>query len=106
MHNEFSCLSNALLVAGLRCGLPVAFVVPPRVRGMMKNDEARKVRAVTLHQCPKAGNVIHYVLEVHMINGKLEVEEFDVSGNNHLHEDIVLYDRGRDGVMKHLHFVH
>jgi hypothetical protein len=117
MRNEFSCLSNALLVAGLRCGLPVAFAVPSRVRKMVKGVEAAKVKTVTLHQCPKEEG-LHYVLEVHTVDGDHKMEEFDgrrptvlwdphrlEMGMNHTHDTYVLYDRGRDGPVTYLHCV-
>ena len=105
--NEFNCLSNALLQAGLRCALPVAFAVPEHVRGLMKDADVGNVRAVTLHQCPRAkGQFINYEIEVHMRDGSTKTEEFQASGSEVAHDTFVLYDRHRDGPMKHLHLLH
>jgi hypothetical protein len=106
MQNEFRCLSNALLRAGLRCDLPVAFSVPPRVRAMVGAADVAKVRTVTLHQCPQRDGTTHYVIEMHTIDGDHKVEEFGHRGKVSEHDTFVLYDRHRDGRLKHLHYVH
>jgi hypothetical protein len=105
--NEFSCLSNALLQAGLRCALPVAFAVPEHVRELVKGADVRDVRAVTLHQCPRPkSQYINYEIEVHMRDGSTKSEEFQATGSEVAHDTFVLYDRQRDGLMKHLHLLH
>lgn len=106
-NNEFNCLSNALLQAGLRCALPVAFAVPERVREMMDGVDVREVRAVTLHQCPQPkGSIVDYGVEVHLKDGTSKSSEFQGSGLDLVHDTYVLYDRNRDGLMKHLHLLH
>ena len=105
--NEFDCLSNTLLQAGLRCELPVAFMVSARVREMVQGTDARDVCAVTLHQCPQQGDdVIDYELEVFFRNGSRKREEFQTSGIELEHDTFVLYDHQRDGRMKHVHLLH
>lgn len=106
-NNEFSCLSNALLVAGLRCQLVGAFVVPEFVREMLEGADVRNVRAVTVHQCsPKQGVVVNYEVEVKLRDGLTKSGEFQALGPCADHQTYVLYDRYRDGLMKHLHLLH
>lgn len=108
MKNEFDCLTNAILQASLRVGLPVAFAVPPRVRDLMQKHEVGDVFAVTIHQCPRELDVINYKLAVHLRKGEIETESFQGSsyGFDLDHDTYVLYDRWRDGRMKHLHLLH
>jgi hypothetical protein len=105
--NEFDCLTNALLQAGLRNGLPVAFAIPGHVRRLLGKCQidVKDVRAVTIHQCPKRQGIIDYCLKVHM-RGLVQVETFQGSGLNHEHGTYMLYDRYRDGLMQHLHLMH
>lgn len=106
-NNEFNCLSNALLQAGLRCALPVAFAVPERVRELVEGVDVRDVRAVTIHQCPQSkGSIVNYEVEVHLKDGVRKSSEFQGSGLDVDHDTYVLYDRNRDGLMKHLHLLH
>jgi len=106
-NNEFNCLSNALLQAGLRCELPVAFALPVRVRELMQDVDVRDVRAVTVHQCPDHDeSVVDYEIEVILRDGTRKKGEFQVSGSSDDHDTYVLYDRNRDGLMKHMHLVH
>ena len=106
-NNEFNCLSNALLQAGLRCALPVAFVVPHRVRELVEGIDVRNVRAVTIHQCPcQKGPVVNYEIEVHLKDGTCKASEFQAEGSDLDHDTYVLYDRNRDGLMNHLHLLH
>jgi hypothetical protein len=105
--NEFDCLSNTLLQAGLRCELPVAFTVPARMRELVQGTDARDVCAVTLHQCPHRGDdVIDYELEVFFRDGSRRSDEFQASGIEIAHDTFVLYDHQRDGRMKHIHLLH
>lgn len=105
--NEFSCLSNALLVAGLRCQLLGAFVVPDYVRELLDGVDVHDVRAVTVHQCPRGKNaIVNYEVEVKLRNGKTKAGEFQAVGDCDDHDTYVLYDRLRDGPMKHLHLLH
>jgi len=105
--NAFDCLSNALLQAGLRCELPIAFMIPFRVQEMLQDGDVRDVRAVTLHQCPQGEEgVVDYEVEVHMRDGSRKTEEFQGTGVDVEHDTYVLYDRNRDGAMKHLHLLH
>lgn len=106
--NEFDCLTNALLQAGLQIGLPVAFAVPGRVRSILQTCkiDVKDVRAVTLHQCPKAQGIIDYRLEVYARRGLVQLEVFQASGLGHEHDTFTLYDCHRDGMMKHLHLMH
>ena len=106
--NEFDCLTNTLLQAGLRNGLPVAFAIPAHVRGILEkcNIDVKDVRAVAIHQCPKPKGVIDYRLEVYARRGLVQIETFQGSGFNHEHDTYALYDRFRDGPMKHLHLMH
>jgi hypothetical protein len=107
VSNDFGCLSNALLVAGLRCQLLGAFVVPEHVREMLDGVNVRDVRAVTVHQCPLAkGALVNYEVEVHMRNGTTKSGEFQAVGKCDDHDTYVLYDRFRDGPVKHLHLLH
>ena len=107
MVNQFSCLSNTLLVAGLRCGLLGAFVVPEHVREMLEGVDSLDVRAVTVHQCPRGSNtIVNYVVEVHLRNGSTKAGEFQAVGECTDHDTYVLYDRLRDGPRKHLHLLH
>lgn len=105
--NEFNCLTNALLQAGLRFGLPVAFAVPGRVREILQEHKTdlRDVQHVSIHQCPQPQGVIDYRLEVYARRGLVKLETFQGSGLVE-HDTYVLYDRQRDGLMKHLHLVH
>lgn len=108
--NEFDCLTNALLQAGLRNGLPVAvaFAIPGHVRSILEKRkiDVKAVRAVTIHQCPKSKGVIDYRLEVYARRGLVQIETFQGSGLNHEHDTYALYDSHRDGQMKHLHLMH
>ncbi len=106
--NEFDCLTNTLLQAGLRNGLPVAFAVPGHVRDILAKCEiaVQDVRAVTLHQCPKSQGIIDYRLEIYVRRGLVQVETFQGSGFGHDHETYALYDLHRDGLMKHMHLIH
>lgn len=106
--NEFDCLTNTILQAGLRAGLPVAFAVPARVRDILAERKlaASDVSAVTIHQCPQARGIIDYKLEVHTRKGLVKLETFQGSGLNHEHDTYRLYDRLRDGTMTHIHLVH
>jgi len=106
--NEFDCLTNALLQAGLRIGLPVAFAVPSRVRDILTewSVDVKDVRAVMLHQCPQAKGIIDYKLEIHTRKGLVKLDTFQGSGLGHEHDTYTLYDRFRDGPMKHLHMLH
>ena len=106
-NNEFGCLSNALLQAGLRCELPVAFAIPVRVRELVEGEAVRDVREVRLHQCPqKKGSVVNYGIEVYMKDGSCISSEFQASGLGVVHDTFVLYDQQRDGRMSHLHLLH
>ena len=106
--NEFDCLTNTLLQAGLRNGLPVAFAIPGHVRSILEKRkiDVKDVRAVTIHQCPKPQGVIDYRLEVHVRKGLVQTETFQGSGRRHEHDTYALYDSHRDGQMKHLHLLH
>ena len=106
--NEFDCLTNALLQAGLRNGLPVAFAIPGHVRSILtsRKIDVKDVRAVTVHQCPRPMGVIDYRLEVYVGRRLLQAETFQGSGFNHEHDTYVMYDRYRDGLMRHLHLMH
>ena len=104
--NEFSCLSNTILVAGLRCGLIGAFVVPEFVREMLEGSDAGMVRAVTVHQCPRTEAIVNYEVEVRLHDGSTKLGEFQAMGDCDDHDTYVLYNRYRDGVMKHLHLLH
>lgn len=106
--NEFNCLTNTLLQAGLRNRLPVAFAIPGHVRSILEKRkiDVKDVRAVTIHQCPKPKGIIAYRLEVYAKRGLVQIETFQGSGLNHDHDTYALYDRYRDGPMKHLHLVH
>lgn len=106
--NEFSCLSNALLVAGLRCQLQGAFAVPDYVREMLGDGaDVRDVHAVTVHQCPRdQSGVINYSVEVRLRDGSTKSGEFQAVGLRCAHDTYVLYDHYRDGPMKHLHLLH
>jgi hypothetical protein len=106
--NEFDCLTNTLLQAGLRIGLPVAFAIPGHVRAVLATNkiDVKDVRAVTIHQCPKAQGIIDYRLEIYGRRGLVKLETFQGSGLGHEHDTYTLYDRLRDGPMKHLHLMH
>lgn len=105
--NEFSCLSNTLLVAGLRCGLIGAFVVPEHVREMLTGIDMRDVCSVSVHQCPRAKRaIINYEVEIYLRNGSTKSGEFQAVGVCNDHETYILYDRLRDGHRKHLHLLH
>jgi hypothetical protein len=105
--NQFSCLSNTLLTAGLRCGLVGAFVIPEQVREMLEGADAQDVRSVTVHQCPRPpSGVVNYEVEVHLRNGSARSSEFQAVGTGVDHETYVLYDRLRDGPRKHIHLLH
>jgi hypothetical protein len=105
--NEFNCLSNALLQASLRCELPVAYAVPEHVRELVQGVDVRDVRAVTLHQCPQHHEaVVGYEIEVFLRDGSRKKIEFQVAGSTDDHDTYVLYDRNRDGLMKHMHLLH
>lgn len=106
--NEFDCLTNTLLQAGLRAGLPIAFAVPGRVREILATQklDAKDVSAVTIHQCPQPRGIIDYKLEVFTRKGLVKLETFQGSGLGHDHDTFRLYDRLRDGTMTHLHLVH
>lgn len=106
-NNAFNCLSNALLQAGLRCELLGAFTVPEHVRALVDGVDVRDVRAVTLHQCPQNGeSVVDYEIEVFLRDGTRKKGEFQVQGVTDDHDTYVLYDRHRDGPMKHMHLLH
>lgn len=106
--NEFDCLTNTLLQAGLRNSLPVAFAIPGHVRNIIKKCrmDVKDVRAVTIHQCPQPKGVIDYRLEVYGRCGLVQIETFQGAGFTHEHDTYALYDRYRDGEMKHLHLMH
>jgi hypothetical protein len=105
--NEFSCLSNALLRASARCVPAVTYEIPALVRQMVGGIDAEHISEVSIHQCPREGmGVTHYRVEVTLCGGKLRTGEFDAEGSSAEHETYVLYDRMRDGVMKHLHLLH
>lgn len=104
--NEFDCLSNQLLQAGLRCSLVGAFVIPEEVRDLMKDTDVREVQAVTVHQCPKPKAIVNYEVSIHLRNGSTKSGEFQAVGDCDDHETYVLYNRHRDGLMKHLHLLH
>lgn len=106
-HNTFDCLSNALLQAGLRCELPIAFTIPEHVREMVEGIDVRQVCAVTVHQCPPGkGSKVNYHLEVHLQNGSQREGKFQGAGEDPDSNTYVLYDRHRDGMMKHMHLLH
>lgn len=105
-RNEFDCLTNALLQAGLICRLPVAFAVPVRVREILQATDVEEVVAVMLHQCPQAHGLVDYKLEVMLQRESPRHEHFQASGFGFEHETYVLYDYRRDGRMKHLHLLH
>ena len=105
--NAFNCLSNQLLHAGLRCELPAAFAVPAHVRELVVGVDVKDVRAVTVHQCPQhEESSLVYEIEVYLRDGSRKHGEFEVPGVSDDHATYVLYDRHRDGLMKHLHLVH
>ncbi len=105
--NEFDCLSNQLLQAGLRCELLAAFAVPEHVREMLDGVDVREVCAVTVHQCPKPKTaVVDYEVEVRMKDGSTKSSDFQAVGSCDEHDTFVLYDQRRDGRMKHLHLLH
>lgn len=104
--NEFDCLSNQLLQASLRCELLAAFVIPEEVRSLLQDIDVRNVRAVTVHQCPKKNAIVDYEVEVRMRDGSSKAGEFQAVGPCDDHDTYVLYDRDRDGLMKHLHLLH
>ncbi len=107
MSNEFNCLSNTLLVAGLRCELLAAFVVPEYVRELLEGTDVRDVRAVTVHQCPKRkGAIVNYEVQIVLKDGSRRDGEFQAVGDCDAHDTYVLYDRHRDGLMKHMHLLH
>jgi hypothetical protein len=106
--NQFDCLSNALLRAGLRCELLVAYAIPEHVRDLVAEAdiEVSKVRAVTLQQTPRRkSNIVDYKLEV-FVQGGFMTAEFQATGRRIEQDTYVLYDRARDGLMKHLHLQH
>jgi len=106
-NNEFNCLSNAVLQAGLRCAVPVAFALPVQVREIVGSGDVRDVRSVTLHQCPQPkGTIVNYEIEVYLKDGTSKSSEFQASGRGLTHDTFVLYDRSRDGLMQHLHMLH
>ena len=106
-RNEFDCLTNALIRAGVACQLPAAFEIPHRVRDMIEGVDVRDVRAVAIHQCPQEmiGH-INYKLWVFTQKGLPRTSEFQATGLSDDHDLYVLYDRLRDGAMKHLHLLH
>lgn len=108
MSNEFNCLTNTLLQAGLRNGLPVAFAIPGHVRALLEQRkiDVKDVRRVTVHQCPKPKGLIDYRLEVYARRGLVQIETFQGSGFHYDHDTYTLYDRYRDGPMRHLHLMH
>lgn len=106
-NNEFNCLSNSLLQAGLRCELLAAFALPDHVRELVQAVDVRDVRAVTVHQCPdREESVVDYSIEVFLRDGTRKKGAFQVPGSTDDHDTYVLYDRNRDGLMKHMHLVH
>jgi hypothetical protein len=106
--NEFDCLTNTILQAGIRNNLPVAFALPGRVREILatRKIDVRDVRSVTIHQCPKVQGLVDYRLEVFAGRGLVKLETFQGSGLGLDHDTYTLYDRLRDGPMKHLHLLH
>lgn len=106
--NEFDCLSNTVLQAGLRIGLPIAFGLPTRVRDILTSNklDVADVQSVTIHQCPRARGIIDYKLQVYARRGLVQIETFQGSGLGRDHDTFTLYDRLRDGPMKHLHLLH
>ena len=85
----------------------VTYEVPALVRKMVDGVDVERISEVSVHQCPREGmGMTHYRVEVTLCGGKLKVEEFDAEGASNEHETYVLYDRMRDGVMKHLHLLH
>ncbi len=108
LANEFRCLSNALIQAGLNLSLSVAFHVPQRARELAREAKlpASKVRQVRLHQCPQAEDRVLYRVEVVAMDGRQWDREFEISTDETSHDTFVLYDRDRDGVLEYLHVLH
>lgn len=108
LANEFRCLSNALIQAGLNLLLPVTFHVPPRARELVREAQlpASKVRQVRLHQCPQAENSVLYRVEVEATDGRQWDKEFVMTTEETAHDTFVLYDRDRDGILEYLHVLH
>lgn len=104
--NEFDCLSNQVLQAGLRCSLLAAFVIPEEVRELVKDVDVREVCAVTVHQCPKPKSIVNYEVQIQLRDGSTKEGKFEAVGVCNDHDTYVLYDRHRDGAMKHLHLLH
>lgn len=107
LANEFSCLSNAVVQAGLSLRLDAVFMVAEKTRliARVKNVPARDVWQVRLHQCPREGHVL-YRVEVLAKDGRRWDTEFLAASDDRDHDTYVLYDRDRDGVVQYLHVVH
>jgi len=105
--NQFSCLSNACIQAGLAMSLPVAFSVPVRVRKLVRKQclAASDIAQVRLHQCPQEDHV-RYCIHVQTKDGRWWSEEFVDHNDEQAHDTFVLYDRDRDGVVQYIHVVH
>lgn len=108
LANEFRCLSNTLIQAGLNLSLPVTFQVPQRARELAREAKlpANRVRQVRLHQCPQAEDRVLYRVEVEAMDGRQWDREFEMTTDETAHDTFVLYDRDRDGVLEYLHVLH
>lgn len=107
MKNEFNCLSNALLQASLRCGIPAAFLVPERVRDLVAGTDVRDVQTVTIHQCPNNHeSTVDYRVMVNLKGRPLLEHQFQTTDIDVDHDTFVLYDQQRDGRMQHMHLLH
>jgi hypothetical protein len=104
--NEFNCLSNTVLQAGLRCALPVAFVVPTHVQELLQDCAVSDVQAITLRQDAQDGKVAAYVLEVQMCTGIWKTRDFFGQASTNANDTYLLYERTLDGEMQYLHLLH
>ena len=107
LSNEFRCLSNALIQAGLNMASPVTFHVPQRARELAREAKlpACQVQQVRLHQCPREDRVL-YRVELVATDGRQWDKEFEIVTDEAEHDTYVLYDRDRDGILEYLHVIH
>ena len=109
--NEMKCLSNAVHQSCIKEGVAVTQGVLPLVRQLVTDHKIplKRIRAVTLHQCPSEGGLMHFSLEViEGYEGRMTAHEmqFQGSGANTRHRDFLLYEQRRDGVVEHLYLQH
>lgn len=109
--NEFKCLTNAVLQAGIKNQVAAVYAVLGAVREMMRDNDIALDGLVSIHLSQHSLGIGRIEFALTLIEMKDDVPRFykmeglEWLGDEIEDREILLYDRQRDGVMEFLHLI-